>query len=430
MFRDCTGRAKLRDNGRLPARHEPAELRRVDGLRQWSNAWRRRTLADALTDDNIHMARRKKLFAIVAALAVLAVAIGLVAQYNKESRAAVRKTPPAVPVTDAPVVAKTVPVRLYAIGNVEPFTTVTVKARVDGQIDSVHFKEGEEVRQGQLLFEIDPRPFAAALQQAQANVLRDRALLDRAAEQEKRYKDLLEKNFISPDAYGQVKTNMETAAATLRADEAAMASAKLQLDYCTIRSPVTGYAGKIAIQHGNLVKANDTTGLVTINQVVPIYVSFSVPEQNLNDVRLHQAKGELSVQATVPHIATPIDGKLIFIDNSADLTTGTIKLKATFPNRDKTHVARPIRQRRADPLRAEGCDRRAFDSGAERSERPVRIRRQSRSDRRNAPDQGRARRGRRYGRRQRAQRRRSGRHRRPAPPRAGRPGRRNQRSAG
>ncbi|MFI4954199.1 MAG: efflux RND transporter periplasmic adaptor subunit, partial [Burkholderiales bacterium] len=214
------------------------------------------------------MARRKKLFAIVAALAVLAVAIGLVAQYNKESRAAVRKTPPAVPVTDAPVVAKTVPVRLYAIGNVEPFTTVTVKARVDGQIDSVHFNEGEEVRQGQLLFEIDPRPFAAALQQVQANVLRDRALLDRAADQEKRYKDLLEKNFISPDAYGQVKTNMESAAATLRADEAAVASAKLQLDYCSIRSPVTGYAGKIAIQRGNLVKANDTTGLVTINQVV------------------------------------------------------------------------------------------------------------------------------------------------------------------
>jgi multidrug efflux system membrane fusion protein len=129
---------------------------------------------------------------------------------------------------------------------------------------------------------------------------------------------------------------MESAAATLRADEAAVASAKLQLDYCSIRSPVTGYAGKIAIQRGNLVKANDTTGLVTINQVVPIYVSFSVPEQNLNDVRLHQAKGDLGVQARVPHIATPIDGKLIFIDNSADLTTGTIKLKATFPNRDKT----------------------------------------------------------------------------------------------
>jgi multidrug efflux system membrane fusion protein len=281
------------------------------------------------------MARRKKVFAIVAALAALAVAVGLVAQYNKESRAAVRKAPPAVPVTVAPVVTKTLPVRLTAIGNVEPYTTVAVKARVDGQIDSVHFNEGDEVRQGQLLFEIDPRPFAAALQQVQANVLRDRALLDRAVDQEKRYKDLLQKNFISPDAYGQVKTNLDSAAATVRADEAAVASAKLQLDYCSIRSPVTGYAGKIAIQRGNLVKANDTNPLVTINQVVPIYVSFSVPEKSLSDVRLHQAKGDLGVLATVAHVPGPIDGKLIFIDNSADLTTGTIKLKATFPNKDK-----------------------------------------------------------------------------------------------
>jgi len=281
------------------------------------------------------MARRKKLFAIAAALAVVAVAVGLAAQYNKESRAAVRKTPVAVPVSVAPVVAKTVPVRLYAIGNVEPFTTVAVKARVDGQIVSVHFNEGDEVRQGQLLFEIDPRPFAAALQQVQANLLRDRALVDRAADQEKRYKELLQKKFISPDAYGQVKTNLDSAAATVRADEAMVASARLQLDYCSIRSPVTGYAGKIAIQRGNLVKANDTGPLVTINQVVPIYVSFSVPEQNLSDVRLHQANGDLRVQANIPHVAAPIEGKLIFVDNSADLSTGTIKLKATFPNKDK-----------------------------------------------------------------------------------------------
>lgn len=282
------------------------------------------------------MAKRKKVFAIAAALAVLAVAIALAAQYNKESRAAVRKAAPAVPVTIASVVSKTIPVRVYAIGNVEPYTTVAVKARVDGQIDSVHFNEGDEVHQGQLLFEIDPRPFAAALQQVQANLLRDRALLDRAQDQEKRYKDLLQKNFISPDAYGQVKTNMDSAAATVRADEAAVASAKLQLDYCSIRSPVTGYAGKIAIQRGNLVKANDTNPLVTINQVVPIYISFSVPERSLNDVRMHQANGDLLVQANIPHAPAPIEGKLVFIDNSADLTTGTIKLKATFANKDKT----------------------------------------------------------------------------------------------
>ncbi len=282
------------------------------------------------------MPKRNKVLALVAVLAAVAVAMGLVVQYNKESRAAVRKTPPAVPVTVAPVVLKTIPVRLYAIGNVEPYTTVAVKARVDGQIVSVHFNEGDEVRQGALLFEIDPRPFAAVLEQVQANLVRDRALLNRAADQEKRYKDLLDKNFISPDAYGQVKTNRESAAATLRADDAAVASARLQLEYCSIRSPITGYAGKIAIQRGNLVKANDTNALVTINQVVPIYVSFSVPERSLSDVRLHQAKGDLRVQANIPHAPAPIAGKLIFVDNSADLTTGTIKLKATFPNTDKT----------------------------------------------------------------------------------------------
>jgi multidrug efflux system membrane fusion protein len=282
------------------------------------------------------MPRRKNLLAIAAALAALAVAVGLVAQYNKESRAAVQKAPPSVPVTAAPVVAKTVPVRLIAIGNVEPFTTVAVKARVDGQIISVHFKEGDEVTKGALLFEIDPRPLAATLKQAQASLLKDKALLDRAVEQEKRYKDLLQKNFISPDAYDQVKTNMDSAAATVRGDEATIESARLQLEYCTIRSPVTGYAGKIAIQQGNLVKANDTNPLVTINQIVPVYASFSVPEQHIPDIRKFQADGVLQVQAGFANSSRPlIKGKLSFIDNSADMTTGTIKLKAEFPNVDK-----------------------------------------------------------------------------------------------
>src|SRR5664279_1949472 len=168
------------------------------------------------------MASSRKLLTIVAGLAVLAIGVGLFLQYNKESRAAVQKTPAAVPVTAAAVVTKTMPVRLLAIGNVEPYTSVAVKARVDGQLLVAKFKEGDEVRQGSILFEIDPRPFAAALKQAQANLLKDKALFDRASEQEKRYKDLLAKNFISPDAYEQVRTNTETAAATMSGDEAAI----------------------------------------------------------------------------------------------------------------------------------------------------------------------------------------------------------------
>jgi multidrug efflux system membrane fusion protein len=282
------------------------------------------------------MSTQKKVFSGIVLLAVIAATAFLIFQVNRGSRAETQKTASAVPVTTAMVVTKSVPVRLYAIGNVEPYTTVAVKARVDGQVVSVHFKEGDEVRKGSVLFEIDPRPFAASLKQAQANLLKDKALLDRASQQEKRYKDLLAKNFISPDAYEQVRTNAETTAATVSADEAAIESAKLSLEYCTIRAPVTGYAGRIQIQQGNLVKANDTNPMVTINQVVPIYASFSVPEQNVADVRRYQAGGELKVAANFANsVHPPVAGRLSFVDNAADATTGTIKLKAEFPNTDK-----------------------------------------------------------------------------------------------
>jgi membrane fusion protein, multidrug efflux system len=282
------------------------------------------------------MSTRKKLFSGIFALAALTVIAAMILHANRASRADTQKGPPPVPVTAAPVVVKTVPVRLYAIGNVEAYTTVAVKARVDGQIIDVHFKEGDEVRRGDLLFQLDPRPFEALLRQAQANLLRDKALLDRAAAQDIRYQDLLKQNFISKDAYDQVRTNKETAAATIRADEAAIESAKLQLDYCTIRSPITGYAGKIMIQQGNLVKANDTNPLVTINQVVPVYTTFSVPEQYLSEIREEQARGDLVVRANPPNSSRPpVPGKLVFVDNSADVTTGTIRLQAQFANTDK-----------------------------------------------------------------------------------------------
>ena len=255
------------------------------------------------------------------------------------------------------------------------------------------FKEGDEVRQGAVLFEIDARPFAASLKQAQANLLKDKALYDRAVEQEKRYKDLLGKNFISPDAYEQVRTNLATAAAVVAADEAAIENAKLSLDYATIRAPVTGYAGRIQIQQGNLVKANDTNSLVTINQVVPIYASFSVPEQNIADIRKYLADGELKVQATFPNAAhAPVTGKLSFIDNAADTTTGTIKLKAEFPNTDKAlwpgqfvNVVLTLHEQKDAVVTPSVI-------GAERSERPVRVRGQAGPDGGVAQHQGRARR--------------------------------------
>jgi multidrug efflux system membrane fusion protein len=283
------------------------------------------------------MAASRRVLIAVAGIAVAVAAAALVLREAPGSRAAAPKAAPAVPVTVATVVTETVPVRLRAIGNVEAHTTVAVKARIDGQIVAVHFKEGDEVREGATLFEIDRRPFEAALAQAQATLAKDRALLDHANEQERRYKELLEKKFVSPDAYAQIRTNAETASAQIRADDANIDSVRLQLGYCTIRAPVTGYAGRIQIQQGNLVKANDTTPLVVSNQVVPVNVTFAVPEQSLAAVRKYDADGELQVTAQVPNSGEqPIAGKLSFIDNTTDVSTGTIRLKAEFANANKT----------------------------------------------------------------------------------------------
>jgi len=277
----------------------------------------------------------RRFFVALVCLLIIAGAAFAAFRYVPGSRAAQPKAAPAaVPVSVASVANKDVPVRIRAIGNVEPLTTVSIKARVDGQIDAVRFKEGDEVRAGAVLFELDRRPFEAQLAQAQANLLKDKALLDHAVEQARRNKDLLAQKFISPDAYETVKTNVDTAAATVKADEAAIRSVQLSLDYCTIHSPLTGYAGRVMIQQGNLVKANDTNALVVINQVVPIDVSFSVPESELADVRRYQADGELQVAVQLPN-GKPVSGKLSLIDNTTDITTGTIKLKAEFGNSDK-----------------------------------------------------------------------------------------------
>ena len=269
---------------------------------------------------------------------MLAVAVALFAYLGPEIRANERKAPkgPApIPVTVEPVLQQIVPYRIEAIGNVEAYSTVALKARVDGQIVEVGFKEGEEVRKGQVLFKIDPRPIEAALRQAEANALRDNAASDQARSQERRYQDLLEKNFISKEAYAQIRTNATTAEATAKASQAMLDNAKLNLEYCTIRSPIEGYAGKIQIQMGNLVKANDVNSLVVINQVHPIYVNFAVAEQRLAEVREHMAGDSLAVEALVSGSdQTDATGALIFVDNAVDPSTGTIRMRARFTNKE------------------------------------------------------------------------------------------------
>ncbi|HYT16023.1 MAG TPA: efflux RND transporter periplasmic adaptor subunit, partial [Burkholderiales bacterium] len=266
----------------------------------------------------------KRLF-LIGGIGLLVVAVVLLAYFGTEIRANERraaKGPPAIPVSVAQVAQEVVPFRLLAIGNVEAYATVSVKARVDGQIVEVGFKEGAEVLRGRVLFKIDARPFEAALRQAEANFLRDTAQKDQARSQERRYQELLAKNFVSKEAYAQIRTNADTAGAVAQGSRAALDNATLNLEYCTIRSPIDGYPGKIQIQMGNLVKANDTLPLVVINQVHPIYVNFSVPEQQLLAVRGYMSSGPLAVDALAPGSDQPTaSGTLIFVDNAVDPST-------------------------------------------------------------------------------------------------------------
>jgi membrane fusion protein, multidrug efflux system len=242
-----------------------------------------------------------------------------------------------VPVVVAEAVRKTVPLRVQGIGNVESPTTVAVKSRVDGQIVNVGFHDGADVRKGQMLFQIDPRPAIAQLEQARAKLASDVAQRKRALEQEIRYRDLLKKKFVSPDGYEQYKTNLDSAQAAVAADQAAVDNARLQLEYCTIRAPISGRAGRILIQQGNLVKANDTNPLVVINQLSPIYVNFAVPEQYLPQIRaaLHAGPAAVDISANgADGKASHVPGTLAFVDNAVDTTTGTIKLRANVPNKD------------------------------------------------------------------------------------------------
>ena len=283
---------------------------------------------------------RVRLNTVTVAITLLA-AITLAGCGEKSSAVADKKgkESPAIPVIVATVTEQSVPLKIQAIGNVEVQATVSIKSRLDGQIVRVGFSDGQDVAKGQILFEIDARPLQAQLQQAQAALERDKAQVDRARAQEERYKDLLQKGFVSQDAYAQFRTNVDTAAATVRADEAAVENARLQTEYTVIRSPLEGRAGKILIQQGNLVKANDTVSLVVINQLAPIYVSFAVPEQYLGVIRKYMAIGKLAVEALPPGTAeiagTAAMGTLAFVDNTVDATTGTVRLRATFPNKDK-----------------------------------------------------------------------------------------------
>ena len=298
--------------------------------------------------------------------------------------------PAAVPVGVATVERKMVPLQVVTVGNVQAYTTVGVKSQIAGQITKVHFTEGREVKRGDLLFTLDPRPFEASLRQNEANVAkdvaqrrqaeaalgqrgaevaqalanleRDLAQMENARVQEQRYRDLAKKEFIAREQYDQVRTNfaalqavvqasraavenarasaraaeaaVENAQAAITGNEAMVESARLQLAYTAIRAPMDGRTGNLLAQVGNVVKSGEDAPLVVIVQVQPIYVSFSVPEQQLTAINSYRARGTLTVEARIDGGRRTAAGTLTFVNNTVDPTTGTIQLKATFPNAD------------------------------------------------------------------------------------------------
>lgn len=239
----------------------------------------------------------------------------------------------ATPVTIALADLRAVPVYAEAVGNVEALASVAIKSQVDGQIAQVLVRDGQDVDQGALLFQLDARPFEIQLRAAQAGLARDAALRTAAVAQEARYRDLLKQGFVTPDGYAQVKGNLDTLEAAVQTDQGSIDSARLRLEYSALRAPMRGRLGKIALQAGNLVKANDTAALVTLNQLDPVYVSFSLREQLLPQIRAAQARGATRAEVRVPGSNAPaVGGGLSFVDNAVDAGTGTIRLRATFAN--------------------------------------------------------------------------------------------------
>ena len=241
-----------------------------------------------------------------------------------------------VPVTTGTVVQKPMKVDVSVIGSAEPIATVSIRAQTTGQLTNVNFVEGDEVTRGQVLFSLDRRPLEASLEEAQANLARDEAQAANAATMAKRYQDLADRGIATREQLDTSRSTLAALSATVAADRAAIENAKVQLEYATIPAPISGRTGALMVHEGNLLRANDTAALVVINQIMPISVSFAVPEARLAELKRYMAKGTLRVLASPPNDdAPPAVGRIAFVDNAVDQTTGTIRVKGTFPNTDR-----------------------------------------------------------------------------------------------
>jgi membrane fusion protein, multidrug efflux system len=286
--------------------------------------------------------RKIILVAVVGAAATAVVAAAVPASRDyfwpsvKAADTAAPAPAPGVPVTAGIVEAKDMPVLLQGIGTVQAYNTVTIKSRVDGQIVKVSFAEGQEVKAGDPLIQIDPRGFQAALEVAQAAKAKDEAQLVSAQADLERYSQLVGNGYQTKQSFDQQKATVAQLQAAIKGDQATIDAAQVNLDYTDIRAPIGGRLGVRLVDAGNLVHASDNVGLVTITQTKPIYVSFTMAQEFLHKIHEKQALGDLAVQAYGGDNVTLLsEGKLTVIDNAIDQPTGTIRLKATFANADE-----------------------------------------------------------------------------------------------
>jgi multidrug efflux system membrane fusion protein len=285
-------------------------------------------LAHALMTPLNAKARSQRRYPAIALF--LSVAVSALGACTKP-QASAPPTPP-VSVAVGTVTRDAVPVLISAIGTVEAYSTVSIKAQVSGELVAVHFIEGDSVRKGQLLLEIDPRPYEAVLAQAQAAMARDKAVAANNRVQAQRESKLLEAGIVPIQDAEALTSTADAADALVKADEAAIQTAQINLEFCKIYSPIDGRTGELALKVGNLVKVADVPILV-INQLDPIFVNFTVPQQYLPDIKKFMGQGPLHVSAVAPSdSAAALQGALSFVDNSVDATTGTIHLRATFAN--------------------------------------------------------------------------------------------------
>ena len=309
--------------------------------------------------------RLKSRWVQLASVVGLVIVLVLVWEFfgSKPNRAANRQRPEVVPVEIAAATTMDVPVQLKSIGNVESISAVAVRSQVEGTLQVVHFTPGQEVKKGDLLFTIDPRPLQAMVAQASANLAKavaavdqgrqvlakDQAAATNARTIERRDVTLVEQGVVSREEYDNAVAAAKGADATVRADQSAINSlsaaakaeeanvrnAQVQLSYAAIRAPISGKTGNLVVTTGNLVRANDTTPLVTITQSSPIYVTFTVPAPDFFKIREYASHADFRTEVSIPGSQQqPQQGKLSLIDNTVDTTTGTIRLKATFENTD------------------------------------------------------------------------------------------------